>query len=269
MIRILTFAAIAALSFAQSPVRPEFEAAVIKLNNSCAAGGRGGGRTTPGRVALECAELRDLILTAYEIYGGSARPDSFRMQVLGGPPWIDSDRYDFELKAEGNPPAAQMYGPMLRSLLEERFHLKVHRETREAPVYLLTEAKGGAKLKRSAEGGCVTAKSNQPPGQAQLAVCGSVGDLAAQLGLRLDRNVIDRTGFTGIFDIHLEISQSELRLRQVAGGSLTQGDSPANADLSGPSIFTAVEQQLGLKLEPGKGPVSVLVIDQIERPSAN
>ncbi|HVY93499.1 MAG TPA: TIGR03435 family protein [Bryobacteraceae bacterium] len=266
MIRLFAFAAIAAVGFAQSTGHPEFEAAVIKLNNSCAAGGRGGGRTTPGRIALQCAELRDLILTAYEIYGSNASADSFRMQVLGGPGWIDSDRYDFETKAEGNPTAAQMYGPMLRAVLEERFRLKVHRETREAPVYWLTVNRGGAKLKQSAQGGGRV--KTDPHGAIDMAGV-TMADLAAQLGLRLDRNVIDRTGITGTFDIHLELAQSELGLRQVAGGPVKQGDSRASADLSGPSIFTAVEQQLGLKLEAARGPVSVLVIDQIERPSAN
>lgn len=266
MIRLVAFAAIAAVGFAQSTGRTEFEAAVIKLNNSCAAGGRGGSRRTPGRIALQCAELRDLILTAYEIYGGNASADSFRMQVLGGPGWIDSDRYDFEMKAEGNPPVAQMYGPMLRAVLEERFRLKVHRETREAPVYWLRANKGGAKLKQSAQGSGRV--KTDPHGVIDMTGV-TMADLAAQLGLRLDRDVVDRTGISGRFDIHLEVAQTELRPRRVAGSSVARDDSPASADLSGPSIFTAVERQLGLKLESAKGPVSVLVIDQIERPSAN
>ena len=120
---ILIFAVIVSAyqeSFAQSKPRLEFEAAAIKLNKSCAVGGRSGGRTSPGRITLECADLRDLILTAYEIYGGQASPSSFRMQVLGGPAWIDSDRFDITAKAEGNATTADMYGPMLRALLEDR-----------------------------------------------------------------------------------------------------------------------------------------------------
>ncbi|HEY4085362.1 MAG TPA: TIGR03435 family protein [Bryobacteraceae bacterium] len=258
-------------SFAQPRPRPEFEAAAIKLNKSCSMGARSGGMASPGRITLECAELRDLILTAYEIYGGNANPTSFRMQVLGGPAWIDSDRYDFTLKAEGNASVPQMYGPMLQALLKNRFRLRVHRETREAPVFLLTVAKGGARLEAAKEGAC-------------LPVCGSVkadplgrvdmfgvtmADLATQLGMRLDRDVIDRTGLTGKFDVHLEVSPGELAARHVAGNSVSSADSQPAADLSGPSIFTALEQQLGLKLEPAKGQVTVLVIDSILRPSAN
>jgi len=260
---------------AQSTPQPEFEAASIKLNKNCAMGGRSGGMTSPGRITLECAELRDLILTAYEIYGGNAKPASFRMQVLGGPAWMDSDRFDFTLKAEGNAAIAQMYGPMLQTLLEDRFRLRVHRETREAPVFLLTVAKGGAKLQEAKDDSCLSTR---------LPACGSVkadphgkvdmfgvtmANLSTQLGMRLDRDVIDQTGLVGNFDIHLEVSPAELAARHVAGSSVAQADSSSAADLTGPSIFSALEQQLGLKLEPAKGQVTVLVIDSIERPSAN
>ncbi len=206
------------------------------------------------------------------------------MQVLGGPGWIDSDRYDIVAKAEGNPPREQLYGPMLRALLEDRFQLKVHRETKEAPVYLLTIAKGGAKLQRAKEGGCVSTDINHPlpqpaPGQPRLRACGSgvtgldgtldlygatMAGLSTQLGIRLDRDVIDKTGIVGMFDIHLEVSRADLLPRAVAGGEAGQADL---SDSTGPSIFTALQQQLGLKLESGKGPVEFLVIDRIEKPS--
>jgi uncharacterized protein (TIGR03435 family) len=267
-------------SFAQSMPRPAFEAAAIKLNRNCAMGARSGGMTSPGRITVECGELRDLILTAYEIYGGKANPASFRMQVLGGPAWIESDRFDFTLKAEGNATIAQMYGPMLQALLEDKFRLRLHRETREAPVFLLTVAKGGAKLKAAEEGSCL---STRPADGARLPACGvkadphgridmfgvTMANLSTQLGMRLDRDVIDKTGLMGKFDIHLEVSPAELAGRYVAGSSVSQADSASAADLTGPSIFSALEQQVGLKLEPAKGQVTVLVIDSIERPSAN
>jgi uncharacterized protein (TIGR03435 family) len=257
--------------FAQSGPRPAFEAAAIKLNKSCAIGGRSGGMTFPGRITLECAELRDLILTAYEIYGDHANPASFRMQVLGGPAWIDSERYDFTLKAEGNTAVAQMYGPMLRALLEDRFRLRLHREAREAPVFLLTVAKGGAKLQAAKEGGCLSECGSakvDPHGKFDM-FGATMADLSTQLGMRLDRDVIDKTGLRGKFDVHLEVSPGELAARHVAGSSVSSAGSPSAADLTGPSIFTALEQQLGLKLEPAKGQATVLVIDDIERPSAN
>jgi len=210
------------------------------------------------------------------------------MQVLGGPGWIDSDGFDIVAKAEGNPTASQLYGPMLRALLEDRFRLKVHRETREVPVYLLTTAKGGAKLEPTKERTCVSTDINHPlpqpaPGQPRPQACGSqiIGDgtfdmygatmesLSIQLALRLDRDVIDKTALAGMFDIHLKVSRADLLRRVVAGAEVDPSAPVVAADLSGPSIFTAVQQQLGLRLEPGKGPVEFLVIDQIERPSGN
>jgi uncharacterized protein (TIGR03435 family) len=268
-----------------------FEVTSIKPNPGCGGPGRGsGGAASPGRMTLECAELRDLILTAYGIYanGSNPNPRSFRMQVLGGPGWIDSDRYDIVAKAEGNPPRAQLYGPMLRALLEDRFKLKVHRETKEAPVYLLTIAKGGPKLRLAKEGSCVSTDINHPPpqpapGQPRARACGSevigidgtfdlygatMAGFSTQLAIRLDRDVIDKTGIVGMFDIHLEVSRADLALRALAGGEVGQADLFAS-DSTGPSIFTALQQQLGLKLESGKEPVEFLVIDQIEKPSAN
>ncbi len=206
------------------------------------------------------------------------------MQVLGGPGWIDSDRYDIVAKAERNPPPSQLYGPMLRALLEGRFKLKVHSETKEAPVYFLTVAKGGLKLQPAKEGSCNSTDINRPqpaPGQPRPRVCGSqmtspdgtfdmysatMESLSVQLGIRLDRDVIDKTGIAGKFDIHLEASRADLVPRALAGGEVRQG---VATDATGPSIFTALQQQLGLKLESAKGPVEVLVIDQIEKPSEN
>jgi uncharacterized protein (TIGR03435 family) len=277
------------------PTDQAFEVASIKPNPTCGGPGRGsGGMASPGRMTLECAQLRDLILTAYGIYanGGSSDPRSFRMLVLGGPSWIDSDRYDIVAKAEGNPPPAQLYGPMLRALLEDRFKLKVHRETKESLVYLLTIARGGARLHPATEGSCVSADIHHPPprpapGQPNPRVCGShvagsdgtfdmhgatVADLSTQLGLRLDRDVIDKTGITGTFDIHLEVSRADLVPRVLAGGDAGQVDPSTRVlatDPTGPSIFTALQQQLGLKLESAKGPVEFLVIDRVEKPLEN
>jgi uncharacterized protein (TIGR03435 family) len=270
-----------------------FEVVSVKENHGCGGPGRGrgsGGKTSPGRITLECAELRDLILTAYGIYasGGAADPRAFRMQVLGGPGWIDSSRYDVAAKADGNPPLTQMYGPMLRALLEDRFKLKIHRETKEVPVYLLTVAKGGPRLKAAKAGSCIPTDINHPlpqlvPGQPRPRACGSqvtatdgtfemygatMAELSTQLAIRSDRDVIDKTGIAGMFDIHLEASRADLMPRFLAG----RGDPsspPLASDSTGPSIFTALQQQLGLKLESGKNPVEFLVIDQIEKPSEN
>lgn len=266
----IAMAAMIESTYAQAP-RPEFEVTAIKPNHRCGAPGRGsGGLTSPGRMTLECAELRDLILTADGIYanGSTPNPGGFQMQVLGGPGWIDSDRYDVVAKAEGNPPRARMYGPMLQALLADRFKLKLHRETRDVPVYLLTSAKGGAKLQVAREASCTPADLNRPlpqsvPGQPRPRVCGSTitgpdgtfdmhgaatANLCTQLGIRLDREVIYKTGIRGTFDIHLEVSHADLVPRFLAGGPVMQSDpsTPAVAtDPMGPSIFRLYNNNSG------------------------
>jgi uncharacterized protein (TIGR03435 family) len=248
--------------------------------------------STPGRIDLECADLRDLILTAYGIYGNGANPasGSFRMQVVGGPAWMDSTRYDIVAKPAGNPPRSQAYGPMLQSLLEDRFRLRVHRETKDGPVYFLTLAKNGPKLSATKEGTCVIADINHPPeaGNPPARVCGkpkmssggpvvtvdmpgaTIANLCSQLGIVMDREVIDRTGIAGRFDIHLEVTPADLQPKFVAGRAIEQQPqlTAENAD-AGPSISTALQQQLGLKLERGRGPVQVIIVDHIERPTDN
>jgi uncharacterized protein (TIGR03435 family) len=281
-----------AASLARAQIsRPAFEVASIKPNTHCDSvdGGRSGGVSTPGRIALVCADLRDLILTAYGIYGNGANPasGSFRMQVVGGPAWMDSARYDIVAKPVGSPPRSEMYGPMLQSLLEDRFKLKVHRETREGRVYLLTVAKNGPRLHATEEGTCIAADVNHPPGagQARTRVCGnaSIGpdgtvniygatmtNLCSQLGIAMDREVIDKTGLTGRFDIHLQVSPADMKPKFVAGRTVEQTDQPAPDDSTvGPSIFTALQQQLGLKLDSAKGPVQVIVVDHLEQPTEN
>jgi uncharacterized protein (TIGR03435 family) len=271
--------------------RPTFEVASVRLNTHCDTGGRSGGMSTPGRIALECADLRDLILTAYGIYGNGANPasGSFRMRVVGGPAWMDSTRYDIVAKPAGNPPRSEMYGPMLQSLLEDRFKLKVHRETKEGPVYLLTLTKNGPKLRATPEGACFAADIDHPRDaeKSSMPACGKVktsrggpvvtvdisgatiADLCSQLNLVMDREVIDRTGLAGRFDIHLEVTPADLQPKFVAGRAADQPDQPTADEKDGPSISLALQQQLGLKLETGRGPVPVLVVDHIERPTDN
>jgi uncharacterized protein (TIGR03435 family) len=272
--------------------RPAFEVASVKLNTHCDTGRPGGGRSTPGRIDLVCADLRDLILTAYGIYGNGANPaaGSFRMQVEGGPAWMDSTRFDIVAKPEGNPPRSEMFGPMLQSLLEDRFRLRVHRETKEGPVYLLTLGKNGPKLSATKEGTCVIADINHPPeaGNPSAPVCGkpkissggpvvtvdipgaTIANLCSQLGMVMDREVIDRTAIAGRFDLHLEVTPADLQPKFVAGRAIEQPPQFTADDAdAGPSISTALQQQLGLRLERGKGPVQVIIVDHIDRLAVN
>jgi uncharacterized protein (TIGR03435 family) len=190
-------------------------------------------------------------------------------QVVGAPGWVNSDRYDIEAKASDA--AAQrgtgiIQGAMLQSLLEDRFKLVVRRETRELPIYELSVAKSGSKLKA---GSCTTRDPNAPPSRQQPSDCGfSVMDnnmiKATQIDMErfipmltfwVKRTVLDRTGFKGAFDVDLKWNPDEATA------------TPATD--TAPSIFTALQEQLGLKLESAKGPVEVLVIDSVSRPSEN
>lgn len=140
---------------------------------------------------------------------------------------------------------------MLRALLEDRFHLKVHRETKEGRIYKLTVAKNGPKLQPSNANDALT-----------------IQDLCARLSTVLDGEVIDITGITGRFDIQHPLDPSLLTPRFVAGRDQNPGatfdDNPDR-----PSIFTVIQQQLGLKLEPARGPVTTIVIDAIDPPTEN
>jgi uncharacterized protein (TIGR03435 family) len=206
--------------------------------------------------------------------------------IENGPGWINSDRYQIDALAEDTPAKEMMNGPMLQALLEDRFHLKLHRETRELPAYALTVAKGGLKLQPYEEGSCVPwdmTKNPTPPLGGPQMPCSfpipgskrrggptlqvlelhgtSLDEFSRMLlSLILDRPVIDKTGVNARFDIHLEFAP----LRALPGA-----DPAILADDAGPSIFTALQEQLGLKLEPAKGPRDFLVIDHVERPSEN
>jgi uncharacterized protein (TIGR03435 family) len=176
---------------------------------------------------------------------------------------------------------------MLQALLEERFHLKTHRETEEAPIYALTVAKGGLKLKPMEKGGCIasfdpkTHPSFFRPGE--KLPCGMIQDdrgpngttviidaagvgldrIARSLSGFLDRYVVDKTGVTGAFNVHLEFAQDE----NVASPPGAPPIAPSDAS-AGPTVFTAMEQ-LGLKLVSDKGPRGFIVIDHVEKPSEN
>jgi uncharacterized protein (TIGR03435 family) len=166
-----------------------------------------------------------------------------------------SNFYDIQAIADGASPLTMERAViMLRSLMEDRFQLKLHREVREMPVYALVIAKSGSKLQTTADGVC-SARNNLGPAHG-IANCNpttSTAQLAEMLRAQTDRPVLDRTGLTG---------QYAFRLRWSADGDPVEPNAP-------PSFFTAVQEQLGLRLEPLKAAVEVLVIDHAERPSEN
>jgi uncharacterized protein (TIGR03435 family) len=270
---------------AQSPVstteKPKFEVASVRPNTAddgkVMMGIQPGGRYNAVNVPVW-----DLIRQAYGLQ---------RFQLVGGPDWMESARYDIVAKAEGDIPRGlpgEPLGPlnlMLQDLLEERFKLRTHRETRELPIYALTLARRDRKLGTGLRESSVDCsliagrgRSGPPPGPpapGMRPTCGirigpgqimAGGAPIAQLSLVMSqlaqRIVIDRTGLSGNFDVDLTYTPD--RLPQ---GPPPPGVQMPSIDPNGPSLFTAVQEQLGLKLESERGPVEVLVIDHVERPT--
>jgi uncharacterized protein (TIGR03435 family) len=251
-----------AFSQANSPPRPSFEVASIKPNTS--GNNRAAIRGQPGgRFVATNATLQMLITTAYQVEG-------FRM--LGGPNWVNSDRFDIEARAEGGNTMPGQPFPLLQSLLEDRFGLKTHWETREFPLYELVVAKNGLKLQAVAD------PDPLPPGGFRVArgvMAGSAVsfiNFVRALSLYLGRTIVNKTALIGFFDIKLEWTPEVGEGGPFGpGGSFGPGPEtgPPPSSVPGPSIFTAIQEQLGLRLESSKSPVDVLVIDSVERPSEN
>jgi uncharacterized protein (TIGR03435 family) len=152
-----------------SPAKPKFEVASVKPCKLDGGRGSGGGRSDPGRLSIHCLPLKMLIESAYLRYanGVGHSPEEIHLTPIeGGPAWIDSAQYIVDARPESPQSQEIMRGPMMQALLEDRFHLKIHRETREVPVYELTVAKGGPMLRRSQVGSCITSdwtKASPPP----------------------------------------------------------------------------------------------------------
>jgi uncharacterized protein (TIGR03435 family) len=266
---------------AQSESRPAFAVASIKPNGSAWS------EPThhPMNVHLEpggrlTAQNAPLSLIIQRAYGVQA------FQIIGGPAWINTDGFDIEAKPEGAVDPKQTW-LMLQTLLADRFKLVLRHETRELPVYDLKIAKNGPKLPTPKPVECVSRPPRKAgPGQANCGyVAGPLGpsdvlelqgtkvhmaDFISKLVLVLGRPVIDKTGFTGDFDLNLTFSADEATVGLPGFGvSGDPGGSKVPSNPKQPNIFAALEAQLGLKLVSAKGPVEVLVVEHVERPSAN
>ncbi len=243
--RLVLLALTCVTAFAQTPTaRPEFEVASVKPGFG--PDGYSAIKATPGgRFTVENLPLKYLIGVAYEVKGP---------QILNGPGWIETMPFDISGKAEGSPTLPEML-PLLRSLLADRFKLTIHRATKQLSILALTVAKGQGKLVKSSVGGCGSATTGLRSimdGLTGTEV--SMNDLAKWLSVVLATIVIDRTGLPDKYDVHLEWSPD-----------------PSRPGWNGPgaSIFTDLQEQLGLKLESQKAPVEVLVIEHIEKPTEN
>jgi uncharacterized protein (TIGR03435 family) len=272
--------------FGQSEAHPAFQAASIKRNPSAWSEPTHHRMDVHpelgGRLTAHNAPLMLLIQRAYAVQA---------FQVVGGPAWINSPGYDIEAKPEANTDRKQMW-LMLQTLLADRFKLTLHRETRELPVYDLTAVKRGPKLPVPKEVSCISQPPDAPtppphtPGQVG---CGYVaGPFLSSTGLRLEgskvhmadlirelafvlgRPVLDKTEFTGEFDLNLSFTADEATMGLPgSGGPGDPGGSRLPTNPNRPNIYAALEEQLGLKLVSANGPVEVLVIDHVERPTAN
>jgi uncharacterized protein (TIGR03435 family) len=263
-----------------SPAKPKFEVASIK---ECKPADQHFPSTSsPGRLSLSCWSLSRLIADAYETFAnGKVDPGKLlvAMPLEGTPDWVNSARYTIDAKAESPQSGAMMRGPMMQALLEDRFQVKVHRETREISGYLMTVDKGGLKLKHTQEGSCVhidqTDLSQSPkalPCNAPrvtrngplmvFEIRGVSLDVFARLLHPDGRPAFDRTGLTGAFDIRLEWEDDAANPPDANSGAASDPSPHA-------SQIEAIRRQLGLRLDPGKGTRELLIIDHVEKPSAN
>ena len=238
---------------APGSANPTFEVATIKPSNPDSCCDRTFGREGRHFNSYN-TNLKWLVQYSYGLQAS---------QVIGGPPWFDEDRYDITGTIDGQyTPTPQQWMTAVQNLLADRFQLKFHHETRELPAYVLTIAKGGAKLQRSEAGRPVSLGFGGSPGHTMRAT-GSNATLEQFLGqlqrLALDRPIVDRTGLTGAWNIQLSFTRETPE-------SVGRTELPDNA---APNLFNALQQQLGLKLEPAKTQVDVLVIDRAEKPSQN
>jgi uncharacterized protein (TIGR03435 family) len=247
--------------------RPAFDAASVKRRTD--PGGGFLGRRPGGRFVAEGASLQELIEFAYGL-----QP----YQITGGPGWLSTERWD--VNATGAPGTPNDVLVAVQQLLADRFSLVVHRDTRELQVYALVLARRdggfGPQLKRSpidcAALQAEALRTGVVPAEARgrcmaqgrvgsIQIGGSpLSELVLLLSARLQRMVVDRTALTGPWDVTLTYTPEP---SQIARGVLAPGDQP-NVNPDGPSIFTAVQEQLGLKLESTRAPVDVLVIDRAE-----
>jgi uncharacterized protein (TIGR03435 family) len=264
----------------------KFEVASIKRCQN--AESPSGGAPSPGRLDLVCVTTANLIRLAYLVFptgqaNAPVSPGAFQMPISGGPSWIDSDRYRIDAKAAERVNVEMMKGPMMQALLEDRFKLKLHREAKQVNVFELTAAKGGLKLQPAKEGGCVLFDRNNPPpdpppGEPGPVLCGfmrrsansgfdipgvTMADLCRQLSSYVDRDIVDKTGLKGVFDVHLDLAPADLGYPDAVpdpSSPFTLGD--------GGAISSAI-QKLGLQMRSAKESAQFLVIDHVERPSEN
>jgi uncharacterized protein (TIGR03435 family) len=241
---------LASAAFAQTEAPPErFDVASVKVNQIGNMGGKGSRQqdiaSTPGSLTMRNVNLRTTIEWAYDV----------KDYQVTGPDWLNSERYDIVAKAADGAKDDRLR-LMLQSLLKDRFRMTLHRETKELPVYALAIGKNGPKLKESEGEG---ESSMQPGSHGKMSIVFSrtpVAQLAELLADGLKRPVIDTTGLKGRYDFALDMTAY---IPMDSDGKPPKDLQPEDV------IFTAVQEQLGLKLEAKKGPIEILVIEHAEK----
>lgn len=264
LVLALTAGTITLSSQNATTARKRYEVASIKSNTTTSPYQISIGAMPGGRFMAVNTTLRLVLRQAFRPLQDS--------QIVGGPDWINNDRFDIDAKPEGSLAPEEVAGA-LQVLLEERFELKAHREKRELPVYLLTVVKSGTKLKAvdppppviGPNGVSVPGSGAVRIGRGSLETTSSpMSQLANYLSPQVGRPVIDRTGLTAFYNFDLQFTP------QTTGGALGPPTAePSTPDPAHPTVFTALEEQLGLKLEAGKAAVDVLVVDSVQKPSTN
>jgi uncharacterized protein (TIGR03435 family) len=275
--------ALAQTQTSATPSTYEYEVATIFPSKP---GGNGVGLLpSPNGLIARNATLQMLVTSAYGVQN---------YQVSGGPSWFTSDLYDIDAKMDFSvadalqklsiPERTAARQQMLQKLLTERFRLTIRRETTEGPVYSLVITKSGSKLTQAKSGDTYANGLHDRDGHARgpgsefigvnagaLTLTGQavpITNLIRLLARYVDRPILDKTGLTGNFDFFLQFTANQGSL-QASGGNGSSGPPPASSDTNAPYLLTAIQEQLGLKLESGKGPVETIVIDHVEKPSGN
>jgi uncharacterized protein (TIGR03435 family) len=212
----------------------------------------GPGTPDPVRLNYENVSLKAVLGKAFDV----------KSYQLTTPDWADSERYDITAKIPQGTTKEQ-FGVMLQNLLVERFKLAYHRDKKELPAYILVAGKAGSKMKVSEGPAAGGTSMRMQPGKATMNAAGvSMTQLVDMLANQVDRPIVDGTGLTGRYDFTLEFAPE---MRNMPGMPMMAGGGPVNEGESAPSLFTAVQEQLGLRLEPKKAMLDLIVVDRLEK----
>ena len=251
MIRFVVGLVAVTWSGSAQPTPLQFEVASIKATPANQYTGSSGIKTGHGRLTGSHVTLKRCIIGAYTV-GPS--------QIVGGPPWLDTDRFEIDAKADQPTNDDSVLNAMLQGLLADRFKLALHHETRMLEALVLEVAKGGPKLEKAESSEDSSTNSSTSNGRASIQGGALTMDhFAWVLSRTLNVPVVNQTGLDGAFNFKLEWSPDSDK-------PVKPGETPPD---TGPSIYSALQQQLGLRLQLRKAPVDVLVIDHAEKPSEN